>query len=107
MLLLENYARFLGAYWGLTGFFLVWPLVASIFVWLCERNGKKLGFVALYVGFATYLGGIPVPGEIVPATVCGRSVLVFNRTLGIFAFGYLLAAFVHALNQPPGLPNFN
>jgi len=104
MPVLDNFLSNLGAYWPLTVFVLLWPFLVSLAILAAERHKHNLGFDALYVGIATYLGGIPVPGEIVPRTCFGRTLVVVNRIFGIFAFGYLLAALVLALNQPARLP---
>lgn len=103
--LLCNFLENLGAYWLLTVLVVLCPFLAAGALKLVERGRCSVGR-ALFLGIATYLGGIPVPGDEVPRTGLGRSLLIVNRVLGVFAFGYLLAAFALALNQPSSLPTW-
>lgn len=100
--ILEHFVENLWEYWFVTLWVVMWPFAISFFLYVGSRQANLRWFAALYLGLASYLGGLPYPMEIFPPP-WGRWVLLVNRLMGVFAFGYLLAAFAVALNQPaPG-----
>jgi hypothetical protein len=93
---LRDLYRNLAMHATLSWFAVLWPIVTAGLLVCLEKMDLGDG---LYVALATYLGGVPVPAQLVPTTRFGKGLVVVNRLFGLAVLAYLIAAFMIAL-QP-------